>query len=231
MDKTDSTTIQLQCPFTCIIAGATGSGKSTLLFKILRQGDQVFLSPPKQIIYCYGIYQTLYDDMKSHLSHIRFYEGLPTKDDLESWAAVEPGHKVLVLDDLMQRAVKDPDIADLFCQFSHHLNFSTIFVAQNLFADGMRCLSLNTHYFILLKNSRGVLQVQTLGKQILQIAYNVLQGAREVSTKDVNKLAKHKLVIHRFVAKETTRVRRVQLLARYLDIILPLLKAIEKDLK
>ena len=85
----------------------------------------------------------------------------------ESWAAVEPGHKVLVLDDLMQRAVKDPDIADLFCQFSHHLNFSTIFVAQNLFADGMRCLSLNTHYFILLKNSRGVLQVQTLGKQIL----------------------------------------------------------------
>ena len=167
MDKIDSTTIQLQCPFTCIIAGATGSGKSTLLFKILRQGDQVFSSPPKQIIYCYGIYQTLYDDMKSHLSHIRFYEGLPTKDDLESWAAVEPGHKVLVLDDLMQRAVKDPDIADLFCQFSHHLNFSTIFVAQNLFADGMRCLSLNTHYFILLKNSRGVLQVQTLGKQIL----------------------------------------------------------------
>ena len=90
---------------------------------------------------------------------------------------------------------------------------------------------------LLLTTSRDQQQalIKTISQQqlkaVVQIAYNVLQGAREVSTKDVNKLAKHKLAIHRFVAKETTRVRRVQLLARYLDIILHLFKAIEKDLK
>ena len=39
-------------------------------------------------------------------------------------------------------------------------------MVQNLFADGIRCISLNTHYFILLKTLRDQLQIRTLGKQI-----------------------------------------------------------------
>ncbi|MCG8049061.1 MAG: hypothetical protein JAY66_25830 [Candidatus Thiodiazotropha taylori] len=155
------------------MAGATGSGKTTLLFEILRHGTQMFSAEPKRVIYCYGVYQKLYDEMKLHLPHIWFYEGLPSKDDLEAWSAEQPGMKVLVLDDLLQKAAKNPEIVDLFCQYSHHLNFSTFFLVQNLFADGIRCVSLNTHYFILLKNTRDQLQVQTLGRQVLpgQVTY------------------------------------------------------------
>ena len=72
----------------------------------------------------------------------------------------------MVLDDLLQKAAKSSDIVDLFCQYSHHLNFSTFFVVQNLFADGISCISLNTHYFILLKTLRDQLQICTLGRQI-----------------------------------------------------------------
>lgn len=67
-------------------------------------------------------------------------------------------------------------------------------------------------------------------KAVVQIAYNFLQGAREVAKKDINRLIKHRLVIHRF-DKQTTRVRRVGLLLKYLDLILPLIKTIETDLK
>lgn len=68
-------------------------------------------------------------------------------------------------------------------------------------------------------------------KVVVQIAYNVLQGAREVSRKDINRLIRHRLVIHRFIDKQTTHVRRVGLLLKYLDIILPLIKTVEADLK
>ena len=67
-------------------------------------------------------------------------------------------------DDLLQKAVKNVDIADLFCQYSHHMNFTVFFVVQNLFADKMRCISLNTHFFLLMKQLRDILQIQTLAQ-------------------------------------------------------------------
>ena len=124
MTTLEPTAVKLEIPFTCIVAGATGSVKTTLLLKILQHGKQMFTSELRQFIFCYGICQTLYDDMKNSLPNVVFYECLPSKDVLETWA-VDPGHKILVLDDLLQRAAKNPDMVDLFCQYSHHLNFST----------------------------------------------------------------------------------------------------------
>ena len=103
--------------------------------------------------------------MKANVSNLEFFEGLPTKDNLDIWGT-DPEHKILILDDLLQKAAKSTDIVDLFCQYSHHLNFTTFFVVQNLFADGIRCISLNTHYFLLLKQLRDQLQIKTLGRKI-----------------------------------------------------------------
>ena len=49
--------------------------------------------------------------------------------------------------------------------------------------------------------------------------------------KYINRLIRYTLVIHRVIDKETTRVRRVALLLKYLDIILPLITAVETDLQ
>lgn len=175
--------IKWESPFTCIMAGATGSGKTSLLYQILKYGKHMFTSEPKKIIYCYGVYQHLYDDMKVTLPHVQFFEGLPSRDDLDMWGT-ESGHKILILDDLLQKAAKNTDIVDLFCQYSHHLNFSTFFLVQNLFANGkqFRTISLNTHYFILFKNQRDQLQIQTLGRQIFPGQLNYFMDAYKKAT-------------------------------------------------
>lgn len=55
------------------------------------------------------------------------------------------------------------------------MNFSLIFLVQNLYYESkvMRTLSLNTSYFILFKNYRDQLQMETLGRHMLpgQLSY------------------------------------------------------------
>ena len=129
---------------------------------------EMFQSLPKKIYYAYGVYQDMYDEMKRDIPNIEFISGLPNREDLESWGIQTNGLKLLILDDLLQKASQNSDIVDLFCQYSHHLNFSVFFVTQNLFSQGkqFRTISLNAHYFILFKNQRDQTQIQTLGKQI-----------------------------------------------------------------
>ena len=159
--------IKLESPCTAIICGPTSCGKTSLLYDILKHAKGIFSSKPKQIFYCYGIYQSLYDDMKTNIPNIHFFSGVPTREDLESWGA-DSSHKILILDDVLQRAAKNIDVADLFCQYSHHLNFSSFLLTQNIFANGkqFRTISLNTHYFIMFKSQRDQLQIQTLGRQM-----------------------------------------------------------------
>ena len=51
---------------------------------------------------------------------------------------------------------------------SHHLNFTLIYLCHNIFSKACfsRLINLNSHYNILFKNNRDILQVQTLGHQI-----------------------------------------------------------------
>lgn len=161
------TLIKFECPATCIVAGASGSGKSTFLFELLKNGNSMFTKIPKKIIYCYSTYQPLFDDMKQHVENIEFFEGLPTKEDMDMWS-LEMDFKILVIDDLAQKASESVDIVNLFTIYSHHHNFSVFFVVQNLFTGGkyFRTISYNSHYFVLFNSKRNILQVQTLATQM-----------------------------------------------------------------
>lgn len=173
---------KLHCPLTSLIAGTTSSGKTTLLFDILRHSHDIFTVPPKKIIYSYNVWQNLFEDMKKDLSQIEFVQGVPNKDDLDMWNVEQPSHKVLILDDLLEKAAKNIDIVDLFCQYSRHFNFSVFFVVQNLFANGkhFKTISLNTQYFFLLKQNRDQSQLLALAKQAFpgQVRY-VLDAYRK----------------------------------------------------
>ena len=127
MEEGQESLIKFETPSTIVMSGATSTGKSWLIYKILKHAKGMFTSPPKKIIYCYGVYQDLYDEMQRDIPNIECFSGLPTRDDLESWNYASPWSKVLVLDDLLQKAVKNVDIVDLFCQYSHHMNFTVFF--------------------------------------------------------------------------------------------------------
>ena len=62
-------------PTTICISGCTRSGKTTWLRRLLE--EKLIDIPPKRIMYCYGVWQDVFDSMKD----IEFHEGLPSTFD------------------------------------------------------------------------------------------------------------------------------------------------------
>ena len=119
--------------------------------------------PPCQILYCYGIYQPLFDEMERTLKNFRSKQGLPSSEELEEFTA-DRRHKLIVIDDLMHRVVEDKEMELLFTQGTHHKCVSVILITQNLYPRGKhaRTIALNTWYLVLMKNLRDVSQVGIL---------------------------------------------------------------------
>lgn len=172
-------------PAICIVAGSSSSGKSTLVFEILKHNDTMFTEQPVQIIYAYGAWQRKFEEMQQTIPNIQFFDGLPTKENLESWS-LDGKHRILVLDDLMSSAEKDTNTLDLFTKHSHHMNFSVFFIVQNLFSGGkyFRCISLQSHYFILFKNRRDEQQIQTFARQLFPSNIHYFMDAYKKATQD-----------------------------------------------
>ena len=157
--------LRMQAPFTCIIAASTGSGKTYFVKRLLENAETMINPAPVNIIYCYGQYQPLYDEMKRTVSNVNFIEGLP--DDVNSYFDPRQ-HSILIIDDLSQELTDSIQLVNLFTKGSHHLNLSVIFICQNMFLQGkfMRTMSLNTHYFVVFRNARDKSQITHLARQM-----------------------------------------------------------------
>ena len=159
--------LKIPSPSSIILSGPSQSGKSTLVYDILKHAEGMFEKPPCQVIFCYNIYQNgLYDRLKKDVRNLRFFQGIPTKEDLEAWSRGEE-HSVLILDDLMAKCSASQDISDLFTIYAHHMNFSLFFVVQNIYSKGQqfRTISLNAHMFILFNSPRDLLQIKIFASQ------------------------------------------------------------------
>lgn len=147
------------------ITGTTGAGKTTWVYKFIQNIQNMFQNEtPKHILYCYGIYQSMYSSMEKEFNFITFYEGLPSKELIFSLESPS----MIILDDLSHKVCQNIDMELLFTQISHHRNISVCLMKNNLFYQGKnaRTISLNTNIFVLMKNPSDVLQIQTLGKRI-----------------------------------------------------------------
>lgn len=175
--------MMFKSPTIIMAVGATSSGKTTFVNKLLEGCDFMFSDPPHKILYCYSCYQPLYDKMMKNIPILSFYEGIPTEEDIKEFGS-DNGHKIIVLDDLMSKVTSSPVILDLFCQYSHHLNISVIFITQNIFHGGKcsRSLNLNSHYYILFKNKRDVNQIKSLGRQLFPGKGDILLQAYSDAT-------------------------------------------------
>lgn len=115
--------------------------------------------PPDKVIWFYGIFQELYNE----IDNVTFVEGLP-KNFLDYIGS----HSLIVIDDLMAEVGDDKRLTSLFTKGCHHLNVSVIFITQNLFHKGkeMRCVSLNVQYMFIFRNRRDPTQIMRLGRQL-----------------------------------------------------------------
>ena len=157
-DRKKTVDIRLKHPFTAVVAGPTGSGKTRLLMRLIKSAKWMSVNPPEEIIYCYGEWQKVFDE----LPEVNFHDGMIDvdrdipKDNRPRW---------LIIDDLMEEVVGTKESNKLYTKGSHHKNISVFFVVQNPFKNGLRTVSLNTHYFFFMKNPRDNQMIVNFAKQ------------------------------------------------------------------
>ena len=129
----------------------------------------MFTEPVEKVLYCYGVYQPLFDEMAETISNITFHKGLPSKVDS---FAKDCNHTLIILDDLMDDVVREVEMQKLFTQGAHHLKLIVLFT-HNCFQQG-KCshtILINTHYFVLFRNMRDGQQIVSPGKQLFPITF------------------------------------------------------------
>jgi hypothetical protein len=161
--------IPFKTPLSLIVCGSTFSGKTHFIHRLLEEREKMFSPPPVEILFCYGAWQSIYDKIESTVKNVRFFNGIPSKQEIETFTEdMKP--RLMILDDLMTRMADSPHLTEVFSVYTHHRNLSTILVLQNIFYQGarnsLRDISLNVQGLILFKNMRSPQQIAVLGSQI-----------------------------------------------------------------
>jgi hypothetical protein len=159
------------------------SGKTQLMYNILQNARGMFETRPEKIIFCYGQYQSRFEEMEKNIPNLILYQGLPSNDQIEEWSN-GLSHTILVLDDLMHQVTKNEESMTLFCVTAHHKQVSVFFLTQNLFMPGKyaRTISLNCRYVILFRSVRDSKQIISFGSQVYPGKSKYFKDAYEKAT-------------------------------------------------
>ena len=66
-DRASVCTNMFHSPCCISFSGMSGSGKTSLLYTILKHRKDLFSSPPEKIMYCYGVWQKMFESMEREL--------------------------------------------------------------------------------------------------------------------------------------------------------------------
>ena len=177
-------------PFTMTLAGGRRTGKTHFTKTLLERNRHLFSSPPLEtIIWFYGasqqsIFDELTETMREFGQHIEFVQGLPQDKTVQEFIMDFPGQqKLIVLDDLMEKASNRADVAALFTH-GRHEHVSVMYLTQNFFHKSKyaRDISLNNDYTVLFKNTRNLSMITHLGQQMGNVKF--LKQAYQAATID-----------------------------------------------
>ena len=178
---TRSKPLKFKHPFCMMVSGPSRSGKTQWTVRLLNERHKHIDTPVDRILFCYSQWQHTYDELKRLVPMTHFHQGLPSLETMRSLQ-----NAILVLDDLMEETVKDPNIMNMFVVGSHHRNISVLFLMQNIFQKGphTRTISINTQYMVLFKNARDQMQIRILARQIFPTGWcNFLKYYEEETSK------------------------------------------------
>jgi len=163
--------VRLQCPFTCIVSGASNTGKTTFIFNLLRSKDVLLTKMPSKTLLFYKKHQDVYDQMieAGLVDELVFIKGdMISESDFERKVSKyrNSGGSLCVFDDLLEAI--DETNSKIFTKISHHENCNVIFLTQSLFVDNKhyRTMSKNATYMVLMKNPRNMSQIKNLSSQM-----------------------------------------------------------------
>ena len=165
MEKINSNDLKFKHPTTVLISGTTQSGKTVLTLRIINDWQFLFSTEKNKfnVLWFYAQHQNQYQPVENQNLSLKFIKGKPDLNIIEEFKT-----DVVILDDLMDHLKNDQLLSDFFTQFCHHKGISVFFLIQNLFVKGdvMRTISLNTHYFIIMRSPRAVKQIEYFSRQI-----------------------------------------------------------------
>lgn len=166
MDDVEDFDFRLRHPFGAILSGPSCSGKTYFVKTLMYNSHKMCSVKFDRYVFIYGCWQPIYDELM-RVFDIKFIDGIPETLNDDS---LFPDNKktLLVIDDLMDHASSNPEVARLFTQYIHHKSISVLFLIQNLYfqGKGTRTISLNASYLIIFKNPRDKHQISFLGRQM-----------------------------------------------------------------
>lgn len=190
MEQTfDGEQLCFEHPFSMQLAGNRRTGKTHFTKMLLLKNLELIAPQIDVIVWFYGapqpnVFVELTDALRTHRQRIEFVHDLPTDGSkLQDVIGEYSGRKLIVLDDLMEKASNRADVAALFTH-GRHEDVSVIFLTQNLFHKSKysRDISLNTDFMVLFKNPRDASMITHLGAQMGNAEF--LKQAFRDATKD-----------------------------------------------
>ena len=88
-------TLKFICPMNMVCSGSTSSGKTSWLYRLLQNKNEVFDRSSGKILYCYGVWQSLYDEMEQTLTSIHIHEGVPNTITIKEFA--DGRHNIIII--------------------------------------------------------------------------------------------------------------------------------------
>jgi len=182
-------------PFTSMIVGSSGSGKSTWVRDLIKHWNHAVPNSPKlkRLRLVYSVYQDIYDDLISHLEPDCIVETMSEipmekfKSD-EYWEMPNgTGDQILILDDIMARALNNKELAEimetLFTIRSHHNNLALVCCAQDLFRSNqsIRSCLRNTNYLVVTPSFQNMTLLVSLQKQLFAGKPGILTEAARLA--------------------------------------------------
>ena len=146
------------------LAGPSETGKSQLIYNWLKIGT--FQPKIDTVYFFYQLSQPFYDVMQKEIKKLEFVQGVNFEyiDSLKN-----NGTKyLLIFDDSCEETCNSNAFVDIATAGTHR-GLSTIYIKHNLFHQSklVRDVELQNTHIVLFKSPRDVMQVTTLGAQLV----------------------------------------------------------------
>lgn len=153
------------------------TGKTSLVDKIIRRKNVLIKNgEKKKIILYYLTDQDIYKKWENDKLLAFKAKGVP---DIDSFRETINFHgktgAIVIFDDVGSDIKANAKFfRELFLVLTHHWNLNVYLLLHNIFPEGLRELSLNTHRFVVTHNPRDALGISTLSRQCFPGSKNFL---------------------------------------------------------